>query len=101
MIKQGTALTTDTANSMDEVMVGAKKATELIGQIAESAVQQAQSLNQLNSGMDQISIVVQTNSTTAEESAQSAQELYSQAAELKRAVQHFQLRDQLAVGRMR
>ncbi len=89
MIKQGTALTTDTANSMDEVMTGAKKATELIAQIAESAVQQAQSLNQLTSGMEQISSVIQTNSTTAEESAQSAQELYGQADELKRAVQHF------------
>ncbi len=98
MIKQGTALTTDTANSMDEVMTGAKKATELIAQIAESAVQQAQSLNQLTSGMEQISSVIQTNSTTAEESAQSAQELYGQADELKRAVQHFQLREQSAVG---
>lgn len=98
MIKQGTALTTDTASSMDEVMVGAKRATELIGQIAESAVQQAQSLNQLTSGMDQISNVIQTNSTTAEESAQSAQELYGQAAGLKRAVQQFQLRNQSTVG---
>ncbi len=42
--------------------------------------------------MEQISTVVQTNASTAEESASFAKDLYGQAEQLKIAVQKFQLR---------
>ncbi len=63
-----------------------------MSRIAESALEQAESLNQLTQGMEQISGVVHTNASTAEKSAQSARELNGQAAELKESVQKFQLR---------
>ena len=92
MIKQGTNLTTETTSALAGVMVGAKKATDLIGEIAKSATQQSQALHQLTQGMEQIADVVQTNASTAEKSVASARELMGQAEELKVAVHRFQLR---------
>ncbi len=91
-IRQGTELSAETTEALSSVMIGAKQATELIEQIAESAMQQSKSLHQLTQGMEQIAGVVQTNADTAEKSAASAQELYSQSEELKVSIHKFQLR---------
>lgn len=92
LVQHGTTLTADTTKALAVGVSGAQKSTELVGRIAESAMQQAQSLRQLTQGMEQISDVVQTNASTAEKSAASAGELNGQAEELKIAVQSFQLR---------
>lgn len=92
MIKQGSALTIETTNTLADVVVGAKQATELIEHIAGSATQQSQSLHQLTAGMEQIAGVVQTNASTAEKSAASARELHNQSEELKVSVHKFRLR---------
>lgn len=92
MIKNGSSLSTETTEALASVVVGAKQATSLIEQIAESATQQSQSLHQLTMGMEQIAEVVQTNASTAEKSAASAQELFKQSKDLKVSVQKFQLR---------
>ena len=92
MIKNGSTLSTETTEALASVVVGAKQATSLIEQIAESATQQSQSLHQLTMGMEQIAEVVQTNASTAEKSAASAQELYKQSTDLKVSVNRFQLR---------
>ena len=92
LVEQGTSLSADTTQALSAGVSGAKDATALVERIAESALQQAQSLKQLTLGMEQIADVVQTNAATAEESAASAQELYSQAEELKVSVHRFKLR---------
>ncbi len=92
MVEHGTALTTDTTQTLAEGVASAHKSTELVENIAASAQQQSQALHQLTLGMRQISDVVQTNATTAEKSAASAEELYQQAEELKGSVQRFKLR---------
>ncbi len=92
LVEQGTALSIDTTQALSAGVSGAQKSTELVGRIAESAMRQAQALEQLTQGMQQISEVVQTNAATAEESAESAQELYNQAEEMKGSVQKFRLR---------
>lgn len=92
MVEHGTALTTDTTQTLAEGVASAHKSTELVENIAASAQQQSQALHQLTLGMRQISDVVQTNATTAEKSAASAEELYQQAEELKVSVQRFKLR---------
>lgn len=92
MIRNGSTLSAETTEALASVVVGAKQATELIEQIAESATQQSQSLHQLTMGMEQIAEVVQTNASTAEKSAASAQELYKQSKDLKVSVHKFQLR---------
>lgn len=92
MIQQGTSLTAETTSALGDVVVGAKQATDLIEQIAGSAMQQSQALHQLTAGMEQIAGVVQTNANTAEKSAFSAKELQTQSEALKVSVQRFRLR---------
>lgn len=92
MVEQGTSLTSDTTHTLSEGVASAHKSTELVENIAASAQQQSQALHQLTLGMRQISDVVQTNASTAEKSAASAQELYEQAEELKVSVQRFKLK---------
>lgn len=92
LVEYGTSLSEETTNALGNVVGGAKQSTEMINQIAESAIRQSQALKQLTVGMNQIAEVVQTNATTAQESATSANELYNQAEELKISVQRFKLR---------
>ena len=92
LVKEGTALSADTTEALSAGVSGARRSTELVERIAESAVQQVEALRQLTQGMEQISNVVQTNAATAEKSASSASELLEQAHDLKASVQKFRLR---------
>ena len=91
-VEYGTALSKDTTEALTALVGSAQVATEKIEKIADSAMQQSHSLQQLKLGMEQISDVVQTNAATAQESVASAQELNRQAEELKVAVHRFRLR---------
>lgn len=93
LVDQGTSLSADTTQALTAGVSGARKSTQLVERIANSAAQQVNAIHQLTQGMEQISEVVQTNSATAEKSASSAEELLGQAQEMKISVQKFQLRE--------
>ncbi len=92
LVSYGTSLSGETTQALSVGVSGAQSTAELIQKIADSAQQQALSLEQLTAGVEQISVVVQTNTNTAEKSASSANELYRQAGELTQSVQRFRLR---------
>ena len=92
LVGQGSTLSVDTTQALEAGVAQSRKATELVERIAESALQQVQSLKQLTQGMEQIAEVVQTNAVTAEKSAASAEKLNSHAEELKVSVHKFMLR---------
>ena len=92
LVEHGSSLSADTTETLAIGVSGAQRSTELVERIAMSATKQAEALEQLTQGMDQISGVVQTNASTAEKSATSAKELLGQAEELKVSVQKFRLR---------
>ena len=94
MVEHGNSLSEDTTAALSTGVAGAQKSTELVDRIAQSAKQQAESLAQLTLGMNQISSVVQSNASTSEKSAMSAQELQSEAEELSVSVRRFRLRRQ-------
>ena len=92
LVKYGTSLSDETTQALSVGVTGAQSTADLIQKIADSAQQQALSLEQLTAGVEQISVVIQTNTNTAEKSAASANELYRQAGELTQSVQRFKLR---------
>ena len=92
LVHHGTALTADTTDALTQTVIGAKQATQLIEQIATSAMQQSNSLSCLTDGMGEINEVIQTNAETAEKSASAAGQLREQAEELKVSVEKFHLR---------
>ena len=92
LVEFGASLSSDTMNALSAVVSSAQTSMEMVEQIANSAARQSEAIKQLTQGMQQISNVVQTTATTAEESALSANKLYGQAEELKISVQRFRLR---------
>lgn len=92
LVSYGTSLSEQTTSALYSVITSAEQTADIVERIAESATSQAQALQQITHGMEQISNVVQTNATTAEESALFAKTLDAQAEELKNSVHKFQLR---------
>lgn len=92
LVNYGTTLSADTTEALTAAVSSSHRSTEMIERIADSALQQAESIRQIGQGMEQISEVVQINASTAEESAMSAEELQNRAGELQESIQQFQLR---------
>lgn len=90
-VASGTRIADETAKSMLLVVEGANKVVDTIGSISIASHEQADAINQVTQGVDQISMVVQTNSATAEESAAASVELSDQARMLKELVGKFKL----------
>lgn len=91
-VQNGTKIADETAQAMGDVVQSTEGVTQLIMKIAQASEQQADALNQVTVGVDQIASVVQTNSATAEESAAASEELSGQSQLLKNLVSHFRLR---------
>jgi len=92
-VEKGTKIANDTAEALDKIVSGVTKAAEIIGGIASASNEQANGIGQVNTAIEQVSEVVQTNSATAQESAAASEELSSQAEIMKNSVAKFQLKE--------
>ncbi len=91
-VNQGTQIADATAKQLENVVTGAYAIVETINGIAADAQTQAEAVEHIQDQVGQITSVVQTNSSTAEESAATSQELSAQANLLKQLVNTFRLR---------
>ncbi len=91
-VNQGTQIADATAKQLEGVVAGARAIVETINGIASDAQTQAGAVEQIQDQIVQIASVVQTNSSTAEESAATSEELNAQSNVLKQLVETFQLR---------
>ena len=94
----GTTIADETAKSLERIVSGTQKTTELVDSIATSSSSQATSVAEITTSVDQISSVIQTNSATAEESAAASEELSAQASTLKNLVNKFKLKEDTSTG---
>lgn len=90
-IEDGNTLVDEVAKMMQDVAEASVLVSKLNAGITEGSAEAADSIQQINIGVDQISNVVQTNSATAEESAAASEELSGQAAMLKELIAQFRL----------
>lgn len=88
----GTTIANETAKSLGQIVKGVAEAAELVGDIAKASNEQASAIAQINKGIEQVSMVIQNNSATAEESAAASEELSGQAAVLKEMISKFELK---------
>lgn len=91
-VEHGGELAEDVDVNMQKTVEYTGVAIDYMEKLAESTISEAEAIDQLTTGVDQISSVVQTNSATSEESAAASEELSSQAVMMKQMVQRFQLR---------
>jgi methyl-accepting chemotaxis protein len=90
-IDVGVKATEDTATQLDEIVTGSRKVAEYLGEITVASDEQAQGVEQINDGLQQIDLVTQGNTASAEEAASAAEELAAQAQQLSGLVAQFTL----------
>ncbi|MGI6402744.1 MAG: methyl-accepting chemotaxis protein [Oscillospiraceae bacterium] len=97
-IENGEEMADETEKALEAVLQKAQTVSQLVQDIAEASQAQADSIEEINVGVSQISNIIHTNSATAEESAASSQELSAQADMLKSLVSQFKLKQTVAVS---
>ena len=93
-VERGKSLAEEVSSSMHQTVDSASEAISYMQTVADNAISESQSIEQLTNGVDQISAVVQTNSATSEESAAASEELSSQAVMMKQLIQKFKLKSE-------
>ena len=86
------------ANNMDQSGPYGAQAVHRIDEITKATQEQAASLSQVATGVDQIAGVVQTTSATAEESAAASEQLFNQASMLKQLLSVFKFSNNAGQG---
>ena len=90
---KGTQIAERTSQALDEIVTSISQVNDLIRNIADSSQEQANSIGQINIGMQQIDQIIQQTTANAEESAAVSQKLAEQSAQLKNLINMFQIRD--------
>ena len=93
-VERGKSLAEEVSSSMQQTVASASEAISYMEKVADNAISESQSIEQLTTGVDPISAVVQTNSATSEESAAASEELSSQAVMMKQLIQKFKLKSE-------
>lgn len=91
-VAEGNQIAEDTQKSLLNVVTSSQQIETNMAHITEASDMQAEALQQVTLGIDQISSVIQTNSATAQESAAASEELFSQSTLLKNLVNRFRLK---------
>ncbi len=82
-IKHGSGIVSKTNDAFSTVAQGAKKVGELVEEISAASNEQAQGVEQINRAIVEMDKIIQTNAAGAEESASAAQEMNTQAEQMK------------------
>ncbi|MBN2442925.1 MAG: methyl-accepting chemotaxis protein [Spirochaetales bacterium] len=90
-IELGNQAATATAEQLEAIVTGASKVADLVEEITIASKEQSIGIEEINSGLDQIDQVTQSNTANAEESASAAEELASQAQQLRALIAQFKL----------
>ena len=90
-IGKGNHIAADVMDSLEKSVDAVSRVKGMIQKTAENAVTQADNMDQINIGIEEIAHKVQDNSAAAEETSATSQELASQATVLNEMVQKFEL----------
>ncbi len=91
-VESGSHIVEETAEALNSSVDVTNQTIRLINDIWSASTEQAAMIDQVNTGVDRISSVVQTNSATAEQSAASSDELNGQATALQNLTSKFVLK---------
>ncbi len=91
-VKEGFTLAESTAESLTGIAEKVKAMDSAVRRIKVASDSQTKSIVKITAGVDQVSKVVQTNSSTAEQSAAASEELSAQAERLRKEISFISLR---------
>jgi methyl-accepting chemotaxis protein len=88
-VGKGATLTEKTTDALRNIKQESVKANDIVKEIAVSSKDQANGITVVNEGLIQIDRVTQVNTASSEESASAAEELSSQAKQLRLMISRF------------
>jgi len=98
-VREGKNAAEETAEQLGEILSGSAKVAEFLMEISRASREQAEGIDDINAGLEQIDQVTQANSSSAEESASAGEELAAQASQLKGMIEQFKLSEYQDKGR--
>ena len=90
-VETGVKLVGDTGDSLSGIVAKVLEISDLVGEIAASAQEQAGGLNEVNAAVNQMDTVTQQNAAMVEESTAASHSLAVETAELTRLVSQFDI----------
>ena len=90
-VEKGMVIADETASQLEDAVTGSKVITEDVNAVAMELDTQMASFEQINSGVEHINDVVQTNSATSQQCAAASQEMSCQATSLENLVSQFKI----------
>ena len=90
-VDAGTQLVSQAGNTMKEIVENVVRVRDIIGEIASSAAEQAEGVNQINAAVANLDQMTQQNAALVEQSAAAASSMSEQAAQLSEVVKTFRL----------
>lgn len=91
-VNTGNRIVENTMDSISTVLANMEAFAGMASGAAEASNAQVEMLKQIETGMDQITLVVQSNSATAEETSAVSEELSAQATGLDEMIDKFELK---------
>jgi methyl-accepting chemotaxis protein len=84
--EQGATISGQVSASLDKIVERIRQLDEMVGGIAQASTEQSEGIGQLNQAVAGMDKITQSNAALAQQSATSAEEMKSQSAEVKTAV---------------
>lgn len=92
-INKGNEITAKTTEAIKKVIEGIQILAASTKEISDVSALQAESMRQIEQGVEQISEVIQSNSAAAEETSATSEELSAQSESLKELIEAFKLKN--------
>jgi methyl-accepting chemotaxis protein len=90
-VEMGARLVNEAGKSMQDIVDGVQRVTQIIGEITQAAEQESQGITQVSSAVTQLDQMTQQNAALVEQSAAAAESLKSQSHTLTEVVSQFRL----------
>ncbi len=95
-VETGSRLVRDAGSSMEDIVSGVKRVSDIIGEISAATAEQSSGIGQMNNAVTQLDQMTQQNAALVEQSAAAAESMRDQAQRLAEAVSSFRLRESAA-----
>ena len=90
-VKVGSELVDKSGETLEGIVTGVKKVTDIVFEIAAASREQSSGIDQVNKAVTQMDEMTQQNASLVEEAASASQAMGEQAAELKSLISFFKL----------
>ncbi len=88
-VDEGTRLVNESGETLEEIVSGVKKVTDIVGEIAAASQEQASGIDEVNKAITQMDELTQQNAALVEEAAAASESLGEQADNLNELISFF------------